>query len=112
MDGDDRINILKDQVEIGVPLESAAILAGYDFEEIDALREDPAIMKMVAIAEAEMMSKHLLNVAMQSESNGRLSTWLLEKRFPKHFGGSRASDDDRPSSIVPAQIILVPGGQS
>ena len=96
------IRVLKDQIEIGVPLESAAILAGYDFDEIEALEESKEIQHMVALADAQQMSRHLTNVAMHSETQPRMSTWLLERRFPDHFSPtSKIKElDDVPRSVI------------
>lgn len=96
------VRILKDQLELGLPLESAALLAGYDFEEIDGLKDDEEIIKVTKIAEASLMRKHLTNVKDFSEVNPRMSTWLLERRFPQHFSQtSKIVDlDEVPKSVT------------
>ena len=96
------VRVLKEQIEIGVPIESAAILAGYDFEEIAALQEDQEIKRMAAIADANFISRHLLNIAEHSENNPRMSTWLLERRFPGHFSPTSkiVEQDDIPKSVT------------
>lgn len=80
--------ILKEQLEIGMPLESAAILAGYDFEEIEKLQEDSSVDLIIKTCEANLMSKHLTNIQECSRDRPRLSTWLLERKFPERFAQS------------------------
>jgi hypothetical protein len=94
--------VLKDQIEIGVPLESAAILAGYEFEEMEALSNDPQIKKMIATADANFISRHLTNIAVHSDVNPRMSTWLLERRFPERFSQANRNieKDDIPKSVI------------
>jgi len=93
--------VLKEQLEIGLPLESAALLAGYMFEEIEQLEQDSAITREVRLAEARLMSKHLLNVNAQSEDNPRMSTWMLERKFPQHFAGTtKLSPSDIPHKVI------------
>jgi len=96
------IRVLREQIEVGVPIESAAILAGYDFEEIVALEEDSEIKQMVAVADANFISRHLVNIATHSDINPRMSTWLLERRFPEHFSQTNKiiEKDDIPKSVV------------
>ena len=95
------IRILKEQLELGMPLESASILAGYEFEEIDALHEDKEIQGLIAQCDAFLMNKHLMNITMKAEDNPRMSTWLLERRFPQHFSQASKILDakDIPKSI-------------
>ena len=66
------VRILQEQIEIGVPLESAAILAGYSFEEIEKLEESDEVRMMMAVADATFISRHLLNVADHSDENPRI----------------------------------------
>jgi hypothetical protein len=79
------MQVLKEQLEIGMPFESAALLAGFSFEEIEALADDEKINRIVEVAEATLMSRHLLNVNEKSDDNPRMSTWMLERKFPNHF---------------------------
>lgn len=96
------VRVLEEQIQIGVPLESAAILAGYDFEEIESLASDPEVKRMVAIADANFISRHLTNIAVHSDVNPRMSTWLLERRFPEHFSQANRNleKDDVPKEVV------------
>lgn len=100
------IRVLQEQIEIGVPLESAAILAGYEFEEIAELAEDAGVRKLVAIAHATLMSRHLMNIGEQSDNSARLSTWILEHLFPDQFGTKLRTKDETPPPTVPTTIIL------
>lgn len=96
------VRVLKDQIELGVPLESAAILAGYEFEQIEVLEKDGQIQRMIAIANAEAISRHLANVSAHSDMNPRMSLWLLERRFPEHFSPTNKiiSKDEIPKSVI------------
>ena len=96
------IRVLTDQIEIGVPFESAAILAGYDFEEIEKLIDDPKIKRLLAIADANIISRHLVNITEKSDDNPRMSTWLLERLFPEHFSPANKilEKDDVPKSVT------------
>ena len=96
------VRILQDELEVGVPLESAAILAGYTFEEIEQLGGSDEVRRIIAIADASFISKHLLNIITKSDENPRLSTWLLERRFPKHFSQTNriVDKDDIPKSVL------------
>ena len=96
------IRVLKEQIEIGVPLESAALLAGYDFEDIDELEQSTDIRKLVGIADANFISRHLMNIINHSEENPRMSTWLLERRFPGHFSPTSkiVEKDELPKSVT------------
>jgi len=96
------IRILREQIEVGVPLESAAILAGYEFEEIEELENDLAIKRMIAEADANFISRHLINIATHSDINPRMSTWLLERRFPEHFSQTNKilERNDIPKSVI------------
>ena len=96
------IRVLREQIEIGVPLESAAILAGFEFDEIEALEDDDTIQRMVALADAQFMSRHLVNIATHSDVNPRMSAWLLERRFPAHFSPTSkiVEPKDVPKSVV------------
>jgi hypothetical protein len=97
------IRILKEQLEIGVPLESAAILAGYEFEEIESLKDDSQVKRIIAEADASFISHHLLNISEKSDDNPRMSAWLLERRFPEHFSvSSRNLEKDE----VPKEVVL------
>jgi len=101
------IRILREQIEIGVPLESAAILAGYEFEEIEGLENDPAIKRMIAEMDANFISRHLTNIATHSDINPRMSTWLLERRFPNYFSQTNKiiEKDDIPKSVVLRGVV-------
>lgn len=96
------IRVLKEQIEIGVPLDSAALLAGYDFEEIEKLETSDEIKHLVGLANAQFISRHLENIIDHSENNPRMSTWLLERRFPEHFLPARkiGEEDDVPKSVT------------
>ena len=95
------VRILQEQIEIGVPLESAAILAGYSFEEIEKLEESDEVRMMMAVANATFISRHLLNVVDHSKENPRMSTWLLERLHPKHFSQT--------NKIIEVMIGIRPG---
>jgi len=77
--------VLEEELELGVPFESAAILAGYDFEVIREMMESDEIQKLITKSEANMIHEHLTNIRTKAEENPRLSTWLLERIFPQHF---------------------------
>ena len=79
------MQVLQDQLEIGMPFEAAALLAGFTFEEIEVLERDEEINHRVQLAEANLMSKHLVNINATSDQNPRMSTWMLERKFPKFF---------------------------
>lgn len=100
------IRILKEQVEIGVPLESAALLAGYDFEEIAVLDDDREIQFITKLANANIMSKHLVNINVHSDVNPRMSTWLLERLFPDRFANTSKIVDKSNEPPIPTSISL------
>ena len=77
------MQVLQDQLEIGMPFEAAALLAGFTFEEIEVLERDQEINHLVQLSEANLMSKHLTRV--NASDNDRMSTWMLERKFPKFF---------------------------
>ena len=97
------IRVLKEQLEIGMPFEAACILAGYDFEEIEELRESPEVDKIIKICEAHLMSQHLSNIKDCSQDRPRLSTWILERKFPENFAQTNKVIDPRE---FPKEIIL------
>lgn len=96
------VRILKEQIEIGMPLEAAAILAGYDFEEIENLLEDSEINRVIKICEANLMNKHLSNIRDCAKDRPRLSTWILERKFPERFAQTNkiVEPKDFPKEII------------
>lgn len=79
------MRILIEELELGIPFESAAILAGFEFEEIEVLEKDDKVNEIIAKSNASLMHDHLQNIKNHSEVNPRMSTWLLERLFPEHF---------------------------
>jgi len=98
-EGDFRV--LKEELELGVPFESAAILAGYDFEVIREMAENDEVQKLIIKSEANMIHEHLTNIRTKAEDNPRLSTWLLERIFPQHFSQTNKNieQDDFPQDV-------------
>ncbi len=87
------IEILKEQLELGVPLKHAAVLAGYEKDEIPKLAEDPKIEQVITLAKASLISEHLVKLKQKSFWNSQDSKWLLEKVFPEDFSGKILDED-------------------
>jgi len=83
MSGDSRI--LKDQLELGVPLEDAMLLAGYTFEEIENREDSDEIIVIERAAKAQFISKHLVQLNAISDERPSVSQWLLERVVPERF---------------------------
>lgn len=94
------MEILREQLELGVPLDSAALLAGYEPEDLDALKEDEVVSKIISIAQANLISYHLDNIKRKSKWSSNDSKWLLEKVLPKIFSGKVLNDEGKEELIV------------
>lgn len=88
--------ILEEELELGVPFESAAILAGYDFEVIREMMGSDEIQELIMRTEAFTIHEHLSNIRTHCENNPRLSTWLLERLFPEHFSQTNKNIEQEP----------------
>ena len=85
--------ILTEQLELGMPLKYAAVLAGYEKDEIANLQSDPALEKVITLAKANLIREHLLKLQKKSKHNSQDSKWLLEKVFPEDFSGKVLNDE-------------------
>lgn len=73
------IRVLRDQLELGVPRESAMMLAGYSFEDIDRYEKDPEVMGLLKMTKATFISKHLAYLNAAADEKPQISQWLLER---------------------------------
>ena len=98
-------DVLLEQIELGLPLEHAGLLAGYSFEEIALLSEDEDLNYDIKVHEAKLMSKMLTRVDEQSHVNTRAATWSLERKF-KEFAPTNNFNVDMPNAPVPVNVVI------
>lgn len=104
------MRILNDQLELGVPIESAMLLAGFSFEDIENREDDTEISNLIKMSEAVFTSKHLAYINAEADTNPRLSQWLLERRVPKDFSPTQTiKEPDRPPNFSIQLVGVKPG---
>lgn len=91
---------LVEAIEIGLPLKSAASLAGICYETLNRWKkrgEDPngapeyrQFCHALEQANAAAMQHHLQNIAAKGKEDWRASAWILERRFNTDFGKDQA----------------------
>ena len=106
------VDSLKDQLELGLPVEEAMLLSGYSFEEIEDYKNNEELMIIIKMSSALFMRRHLTQIVTKSDERPQLSQWLLERLHPEKFGTKR---DQEPPINFPSKIILegvYPGNDS
>jgi hypothetical protein len=98
------IRILKDKLEIGIPVEEAMLLAGYSFEEIGNYEEIEEINFLVKMSKALLVDRHMTNLSIASGDKPQISQWLLEKIVPDKFGSGKK---DKGPINFPKSIKLI-----
>lgn len=88
-------------VSVGCDLATAARIAGCPLSMVQAALDDDAVLhEEIQTAQAKFEFRHLmyLEQAASDVKNWRVSTWLLERRFPARY------ERRRPRSIRPSQV--------
>ena len=111
--GDSKQEQLLQAIRLGADLTTAALLAGYDFDDIEDLEEDEILQRKIKVTEAELQFKHLKRIDTASaiaaeKGTASPSQWMLEKLNPERFGKALklSGDEKKP---IPARIILQAG---
>lgn len=98
------LNTLKDQLELGIPVEESMLLSGFSFEEIENHQDNSEVVALIKMSKAIFMRKHLTQLSVVSDERPQVSQWLLERLHPDKFG-SGSKNQEAPFSF-PGRIIL------
>lgn len=96
--------VLKDELELGVPIKYAMLQAGYSFDEIESYEDSPEIIELIERTTALFISKHLQRL--NSDDRSQVSQWLLERRVPKDFSqGQKIIDPPKMPNVIKIEGI-------